>query len=280
MPQIKYVDKIFLDIAKAYEKNKNQRVNSHIDISTGALNVKDIWDYYDSNRERFYDEILLLTGNKKKEIKSIQVFYNSTALAEHIALINAGRIAWVVDSIVANKQYIYEDFDWKAFLDSHINQKDCGMHILGEMINQDRKDIQKLINASKKAQIDMETVTEAYNRCRSDLKKALENNSSHIDKIEKLNEKNEELQKVVEELSEKLRCVGNFFNDVEMDVLRIEENQSDGIDSVVSDSVRNHSYLGEPDGETPSPDELNKRFGIAENKDEDKYEKLMWEDDE
>lgn len=257
MPNIGTPDSVFIKIAKdcLYEMDKKPY--------KGPAEPKDVIDFYIENSAKYEDLIRKATNGARSKIGG-STFYTRPKLIEYLEALNKKREMWVADSILENDQYVFEEFNWKDFMQININRKDLGFSIVGEIINLHRNELRKLISANQRAEESYNKISASYEELLSDierLKKELEKAT------EKKKESLERLQEVRDErdaLKSKFYAVKKYLDLKEEQLIEIKNNASRGIPTIPDEFYQKHSYLGEPDQKTPSLRELNERFGVEE----------------
>lgn len=220
-------------------------------IKGKGMKSSDVYKYY-----------LICKDEKNYPEISNQTLYKRKDFLEYLEKINRQRGLGFGKGIVKNKDYQYEDFNWMDYLENHRDQNDCGMKYIGELINGYRQDIEVLLAENEALKQKIDVMESNMNKLLNAFKKDEEIISKN--KTEKINYK----QKYTE-VKEDLDRLKQFIDSKQENFAIFKYNKEHDIDTVVDGYTRRHSYLGEKNHETPTMQELERRFGVGSILDKD-----------
>ena len=240
--------KLIEDCSDYYDQDITQK---------GDLKPRDIYKYYLDHKDETKEN-----GKPRYPKFSESIIYKRADVREYLDQINKIRRNRLGTGVLVDTRFIKEDFDWYPFYLGHMAQKDCGLEELGEMINSHREQIRGLFNKvevlTKKLETEIKTA-KSY-------KKKAEANESRIESLEKQLESARSSEEKYKKLYEDMKF---FIGTQAKTFATMEETSSANVTTIVSPYIREHSYKGEENGETPSLAELRKRYP-KRNENEDK----------
>lgn len=236
-------------------------------IKGKGMKASDVYKYY-----------LLCKDEKGYPEISYQTLYKRDDFKEYLEKINRYRSQGLKSGIVVKKEVDYSEFDWMDYFENHKNQKDCGMQYLGQMINDYRATIYSLRGENEALKQKLKTS--------EDNKEKFRKETSEVEKkLKKTKETRLDYRQKYIELKEKYDSIMTFLDSSSEKLSIIKYNTENNIPTVIDKFTLEHSYLGENDKDTPSLNQLAKRFGMGEvlnekgEIDEDALERELLEED-